>query len=173
MTIGTPDRAFEKIFHMDTPQPEADQTKQTIAQILALISRQARLIVKERDRTSHDQPTNHHPHQDRDHSNLNAQLDALADTSRRICEHFAIDHLTLADEINRAHTSRTIPTQPLLEESTRRRNLALDAAARAQHGKGARTPTVTLADAYDLQASTLKDIIHWILETEGAANAQA
>lgn len=82
-------------------------------------------------------------------------------------------HSRPADEINRARTSRTIPTQPLLEEITRRRDLALDASARAQHGKGARTAGITLADAYDLQASALKDIIHWVLETEGATNAQA
>lgn len=158
---------FDQLFHMNTPNDVTPEAERTIAQILALISRQARQIVHERDRIGYEQSTNQHPYQGLDYCNLNAQLDALSDTSRRICEHFGIDHLALADQINHARTSATTPTHPLLDELKRRRQLALDTADRARHGKGARTPTVTLTDAYDLQAQTLLAIIDWITKTEG------
>lgn len=169
MTIGNPDQAFDQLFHMNDHGTDS-AAEHTIAQILALINRQARQIVHERDRIGYEQPTNQHPYQGLHHCNLNAQLDALADTSRRICEHFGLDHLELADQINNAHTSATTRTRPLLDELERRRQLALDTAQRATQGKGAHTPSATLADAYTLQAQTIKDIIHWITTTEGKPN---
>ncbi|RYQ10446.1 hypothetical protein PG2093B_1029 [Bifidobacterium pseudolongum subsp. globosum] len=59
-------------------------------------------------------------------------------------------------------TPTIIPTGPLLDELTRRRDLARTTAKRAQRSQHDVPHTVTIADAYDLQAQTLTDIIDWI-----------